>query len=167
MQLSGQLHARAFYPEGKSPSTQSVRGWVVLRVGMDTVAKRKSPYPFRESNPGRPVHRSVTLCPLFMTSFITFRYPSEMIVVFFSRVQTFADKYWHNPTAKDGFFSGKSHSLLSSINRQHCNLKTFRVKLFLAVLLVELHVMSVKTFNHFFFFFFLDGSAVQCGPSPP
>jgi hypothetical protein len=43
--MSGQLHDQATLPR---------------RKGMDSVAKRKNPYPCRESNPGRPASSLVT-----------------------------------------------------------------------------------------------------------
>jgi hypothetical protein len=57
MEVSGQLHASAALPTGKSPpSTHWIGGWVDPRVGLDAVEKRKILH-CRESNPGRPDRR--------------------------------------------------------------------------------------------------------------
>jgi hypothetical protein len=45
---SGQLHAQAALPWGKSP------GWVGPRACLDAVGKGKKSGPCRESDPGRP-----------------------------------------------------------------------------------------------------------------
>jgi hypothetical protein len=44
-----------------SPDTHWIGGWVGHRVGIDAVAKRRSPFPCRESDPGRPTCGSVVI----------------------------------------------------------------------------------------------------------
>jgi hypothetical protein len=54
MEVSGQLHAPAFLPHGKNPGTYLIGGWVGFRAVLDTVVKRKTPSPCRESKPRTP-----------------------------------------------------------------------------------------------------------------
>jgi hypothetical protein len=48
-----------FYPRGKDPGTHCTGGWVGLRAGLDTEARRKILCPRRGSNPDRPVVQPV------------------------------------------------------------------------------------------------------------
>jgi len=42
VQMSSQLHSRPYYPRRKSLfGTHWIRGWVILRAGLDLVAKRE------------------------------------------------------------------------------------------------------------------------------
>jgi hypothetical protein len=50
-----------FIPEEGTRGTHWVGGWVGPRTGLDAVAKRKIPSPFRESNPNHPAHSQVAL----------------------------------------------------------------------------------------------------------
>jgi hypothetical protein len=59
--VNGQLHAPAALLQGKDPGIQWTGGWVGPIAGLDTVAKRKNHHPCRESNAGRPTHRSATI----------------------------------------------------------------------------------------------------------
>jgi hypothetical protein len=51
MEVSGQLHAPALYPQGRVPGTHWIGDWVGPRAVLDTVSKRKIPSPRRKSNP--------------------------------------------------------------------------------------------------------------------
>jgi hypothetical protein len=51
MEVSCQLCALAALPQGKRPGTHMRGNWVVPRVGLDTMVKRKIPNPCQESNP--------------------------------------------------------------------------------------------------------------------
>jgi hypothetical protein len=48
------------YPQGKSPGTHWIGGWVGPRAVLDAVVKRKIPSPRRESNPRTPIIQSVS-----------------------------------------------------------------------------------------------------------
>jgi hypothetical protein len=61
MEVSGQFHAPDALPPGKDPRYHWIGGWVDPRGGLDAVAKRKSPTPFRGSNTGRPARILVTI----------------------------------------------------------------------------------------------------------
>jgi hypothetical protein len=50
---------RPLYPQGKSPSTHWIGGWVGRRAFFDAVVKRKNSSPCRESNPGTPIVQPV------------------------------------------------------------------------------------------------------------
>jgi hypothetical protein len=52
---------RPLYPQGKSPWFTSDRRLVGPRAGLNAVAKRKIPNPFRESNPSRPARSLVCI----------------------------------------------------------------------------------------------------------
>jgi hypothetical protein len=53
--VSGRLRApAALPPEERDPDIHWIGGWVGSRAGSDTVAKRKIPSPFRESNHNLP-----------------------------------------------------------------------------------------------------------------
>jgi hypothetical protein len=54
MEVSGQLHAPAALPERAPVGTHCIGGWVLLRAGLDAVAKRKFPSPRSDSNPDHP-----------------------------------------------------------------------------------------------------------------
>jgi hypothetical protein len=61
MVVSGEHHALAvLYPQGKTPGTHWIRGWVGPRAGLDAEARRKILCLCWGSNPSRPV-RSQTL----------------------------------------------------------------------------------------------------------
>jgi hypothetical protein len=64
MEVSGQLHAPAALPQGKSPCYPLDRrgGWVGTRAILDTVVKRKILSPRRESNPRIPIVQPVAQC---------------------------------------------------------------------------------------------------------
>jgi hypothetical protein len=49
-----------FTPKERNPGTHWIGSWVGPRAGLDAVAKRKIPFPCRESKPARPV-RSVVI----------------------------------------------------------------------------------------------------------
>jgi hypothetical protein len=53
MEVSGQLHALAALPWGKSSSTHWIGGWMGLR-GSGRYGEEKNLLPCRERNPGRP-----------------------------------------------------------------------------------------------------------------
>jgi hypothetical protein len=62
MEVSGQLYFPAALPPGEGVSgTHWIGGRVSLGAGLEAVAKRKYPCPFREPNPGRPAHSLVTV----------------------------------------------------------------------------------------------------------
>jgi hypothetical protein len=48
-------------PGEGATDTHWIGGWVNPRANLDVVAKRKSPYPCQESNPGCPAHSLVTI----------------------------------------------------------------------------------------------------------
>jgi hypothetical protein len=50
-----------FIPGEGSSGTRWTGGWVVPRTGLDAVAKRKIPFPYRESNLGHQVRSLVTI----------------------------------------------------------------------------------------------------------
>jgi hypothetical protein len=45
MEVSGQLQALATLIPDKDPGTHWIEGWMVPRVGLDTMAKTKIPFP--------------------------------------------------------------------------------------------------------------------------
>jgi hypothetical protein len=47
---------RPLYPQGKSPGTHWIGGWVAPRAVLGAVVKRKIPSPRRESNPRTPIN---------------------------------------------------------------------------------------------------------------
>jgi hypothetical protein len=49
------------YPENITPGSNSIRGWLSPRTGLDTITKRKKNSPYRESNPGRPYRSVITI----------------------------------------------------------------------------------------------------------
>jgi hypothetical protein len=59
MEVNGQLHAPAALPQGKSPSTHWIGGWVGPTAVLDAVVKRKIPSTCRESNPRTPIVQPV------------------------------------------------------------------------------------------------------------
>jgi hypothetical protein len=59
MEVSGQLHAPAALPQGKSPGTHWIGGWVGSRAILDAVVKRKISSSRRESNPRTPIVKPV------------------------------------------------------------------------------------------------------------
>jgi hypothetical protein len=60
MEVSGQLHAPAASPPGKTATgTHWIGGWVGPRTVLDAVLKRKIPSPRRESNPRTPIVQPV------------------------------------------------------------------------------------------------------------
>jgi hypothetical protein len=62
MGVSGQHHVpAALYPGERIPGTHCTGGWVGLRAGLDTDARRKILCPCRGSNPGRPVRSQTTI----------------------------------------------------------------------------------------------------------
>jgi hypothetical protein len=55
--VSGQRHeSSALYPQGRTPGTHLAGGWLGLRSGLDTEARRKILCLFLGSNPGRPAY---------------------------------------------------------------------------------------------------------------
>jgi hypothetical protein len=56
-EASGRLHN----PGALSRGTHRMRDWVDPRVGLDTVAKRETPCPCRELNPGRSARSTVII----------------------------------------------------------------------------------------------------------
>jgi hypothetical protein len=50
---------RPLYPQGKSPGTHLIEGWVDPRAVLDAVVKRKIPTNRRESNPRTPIIQPV------------------------------------------------------------------------------------------------------------
>jgi hypothetical protein len=60
MEVSGQLHAPAALPQGKSPWYPLDRRWVDPRAVVDAVVKRKIPSPRRESNSRTPIIQRYT-----------------------------------------------------------------------------------------------------------
>jgi hypothetical protein len=68
MEMSGQLHAPAALPPGKSPFVHWIGGWVVPRAVLDAVVKRKILSPHRETNPRtlnvQPVAQRYTDCAI-------------------------------------------------------------------------------------------------------
>jgi hypothetical protein len=54
-------HSGRFTPGETTPGTNWIGSWVRPRVGLNAVARRKSPSPCRESNPGRPARSLVTI----------------------------------------------------------------------------------------------------------
>jgi hypothetical protein len=44
------------YPRERTPDTHWIGDWVGPRAGLDAVAKRKIPSPFRESNSDHPAY---------------------------------------------------------------------------------------------------------------
>jgi hypothetical protein len=71
---------RPLYPQGKSPGTHWIGGWVGSRAVLDAVMKRKIPSPRRESNPRTPIVQPVAqrytteLSRLFRIIWICFNY---------------------------------------------------------------------------------------------
>jgi hypothetical protein len=64
MEVSDQLHVPAALSSGeRSPVIHWIGRWMGHRAGPKAVAKRKNPITVscRESNPGRPAHRLVTI----------------------------------------------------------------------------------------------------------
>jgi hypothetical protein len=55
MEVSGQLHAPAALPPGKSPGTHWIAGWMGPRAVLNAVVKRKIPSSHRESNRRTPI----------------------------------------------------------------------------------------------------------------
>jgi len=53
--------ADRFNPREKDPGSHWIRGCVSPRSGVDAVVKSKFPHVYRESNPGRSAHNSVTI----------------------------------------------------------------------------------------------------------
>jgi len=49
--VSGQIHALPLYPQGKTPGSHWIRGWMGPTACLDAVIKRKIPSPFQDSNP--------------------------------------------------------------------------------------------------------------------
>jgi len=54
MKVNGQLHPPAALLPGKEPLLSIGGGWLGPTAGLDTVAKRKIPSLYRESNPDHP-----------------------------------------------------------------------------------------------------------------
>jgi hypothetical protein len=50
-----------FAPRKRAPGTHWIGGWVGDRAGLNKVAKRKIPSPFRESNSGRSARSLITI----------------------------------------------------------------------------------------------------------
>jgi len=52
---------RPLYPRCKPPGTRWIGGWVGPRAGLEAVAKRNNPYPYRKSYSGLPACTLVTI----------------------------------------------------------------------------------------------------------
>jgi hypothetical protein len=61
--VSGQRHiSAALLPRGKDPGTHCTGGWVGLRAGLDTEARRENPLPppgIEPRSSGRPVRSQI------------------------------------------------------------------------------------------------------------
>jgi hypothetical protein len=63
MGVSGQRDAPPrFTPRERIPGTHWIGGWVGLRAGLDTGARRKIFCPCQGSNPDRPAHSQTLYC---------------------------------------------------------------------------------------------------------
>jgi hypothetical protein len=64
MGVSGQRHALAtlYPPRERTPGTHWIGGWMGLRAGLDTGARRKIFCPCRGLNPDRPAHSQTLYC---------------------------------------------------------------------------------------------------------
>jgi len=58
MEASGQFHAPAALPPGKSPGTYYTEGWVGPGDSLNAASKTKIPRRRRESNPDHPARSS-------------------------------------------------------------------------------------------------------------
>jgi hypothetical protein len=62
MEVSGQLHDPTTYtPRQRAPGNHWIGGWAGPRAGLDVVAKRKIPSPYRKSNSGTSARSLVTV----------------------------------------------------------------------------------------------------------
>jgi len=53
--------SRPLYPQGKNPYTHYTGGWVGHRAGLDVLARRKNPSPYRKLNPSLPTRSTDTI----------------------------------------------------------------------------------------------------------
>jgi hypothetical protein len=61
MEVSGQIHAPVILlTEKEPPAIHLIGDWVSCIADVEAAAKRIFPFPFRESNPGRPAPSPVT-----------------------------------------------------------------------------------------------------------
>jgi hypothetical protein len=72
MEVSGQLHVSASLPQGKSPGTHWIGGWVSPRAVLDAVVKRKIPISYRDSNPPimQPTEHICTTRTTFLKTYV-------------------------------------------------------------------------------------------------
>jgi hypothetical protein len=61
MEVSGQFHTPAILPREGFPDAYWIGSWVGPSSGLDAVAKKKNPYPWRELNRSRTACNLVTI----------------------------------------------------------------------------------------------------------
>jgi hypothetical protein len=95
MGVSGHQHALALlHLWERTPGTHWIGGWVGLRAGLDTEARRKIICPCRGSNPGHRVWRQILYC---------LSYSSALVVTVVK--QTIKDENWYISTYTTGIIS--------------------------------------------------------------